>query len=179
MQPCMGSRNRCFFLNDVLIPLCRDGDTIDGSYRNPTQAEVCKALAESDLPIGKTKTMCSRYLRALEERNVIKREKSENDKRGMVIIPLVDELEKLSLRIEDSIEKLVNTMKKAIPGDIEVLLKQNFTVFHRGGNRPNSLPQARFLATGSLPRSPICLSNRSNRLDNRNRVPGQGASHRG
>lgn len=120
------------FLNEVLIPLCRDGDTLDGSYKNPTQAEVCKALAGSDLPIGKTKTMCSRYLRALEERNVIRREKAENDKRGLIIIPLVDELEKLSLRIEDSIEKLVNTMKKAIPGDIEALLKQNFAVFHRG-----------------------------------------------
>ena len=118
------------FLTDILIPLCRDGDTID--YRNPTQAEVCKALGESDLPIGKTRQMCGRYLRALEERNVIRREKAENDKRGMVIIPLVDELEKLSLRIEDSIEKLVNTMKKAIPGDIEALLKQNFAVFHRG-----------------------------------------------
>ena len=120
------------FLNDVLIPLCRDGDTLDGSYKNPTQAEVCKALGESNLPIGKTRQMCGRYLRALEERNVIRREKAENDKRGMVIIPLVDELEKLSKRIEDSIENLVNTYKKAIPGDIEVLLKQNFAVFHRG-----------------------------------------------
>ena len=120
------------FLNEVLIPLCRDSDTLDRSYRNPTQAEVCTALGERDLPIGKTKQMCSRYLRALEERNVIKREKSENDKRGMVIIPLIDTLESLSKRIDENVEELVNTYRKAIPGDIGVLLKQNFTVFHRG-----------------------------------------------
>ncbi len=120
------------FLNEVLIPLCRGGNTLDGSYRNPTQAEVSKALAESDLPIGKTKAMCGRNLRALEERNVIKRVQDEKDKRGLTIIPLLDELEKLSKRIEDSVEELVNTYKKAIPEDIKMLLKQNFTVFHRG-----------------------------------------------
>ena len=120
------------FLNEVLIPACRDVDTLDGSYRNPTQAEVCKALGESDLPIGKTKQMCGRYLRALEERNVIKREKTDKDKRGLVIIPLIDRLDSLSKRIDDSVEELVNTYKKALPEDIEKLLKQNFTVFHRG-----------------------------------------------
>ena len=120
------------FLNEVLIPACRDVDTLDGSYRNPTQAEVCKALGESDLPIGKTKQMCGRYLRALEERNVIKREKTDKDKRGLVIIPLIDRLDSLSKRIDDSVEELVNTYKKALPEDIEKLLKLNFTVFHRG-----------------------------------------------
>jgi hypothetical protein len=120
------------FLNEVLIPVCRYGDTLDGSYRNPTQAEVCKALRESDILIGKTRQMCGRFLRALEERNVIKREKDEKDKRGLVIITLIDTLESLSQRIDESVEELVNTYKKALPEDIEKLLKQNFTVFHRG-----------------------------------------------
>ena len=120
------------FLNEVLIPACRDGETLDGSFRNPTQDEVCKALRGSGLPIGKTKQMCGRYLRALEERNVIKRKENDKDKRGLVIIPLIDTLDSLSKRIDDSVEELVNTYKKALPEDIEKLLKQNFTAFHRG-----------------------------------------------
>ena len=119
------------FLNEVLIPACSEGDTLDGSFKNPAQSEVCKALSESNLSIGKTKQMCGRYLRSLEERNVIKREKSETDKRGLLIIPLIDTLESLSKRIEDSVEELVNTYRKALPEDIEKLLKQNFKAFHR------------------------------------------------
>ncbi len=120
------------FLNEVLIPACQDIQGDSEGYRNPTQAEVCKALAASDLTIGKTKQRCGQYLKALEERNIIKRVQDEEDKRGMRIIPLVDELQNLSRKIEDSVEKLVNTYKKALPEDIEKLLGQNFTVFHRG-----------------------------------------------
>ena len=43
------------FLTEVLIPACRDSATTDGPFRNPTQAEVCRALSESDLDMGKTK----------------------------------------------------------------------------------------------------------------------------
>ena len=120
------------FLNEVLISACQDIQGDSEGYRNPTQAEVCKALWESGLLIGKTKQRCGQYLRALEERNIIKRVQDEEDKRGMRIIPLVDELQNLSRKIEDSVEKLVNTYKKALPEDIEKLLRQNFTVFHRG-----------------------------------------------
>ena len=48
-----------------------------------------------------------------------------------MIIPLIDTLESLSKRIEDSVEELVNTYRKALPEDIEKLLKQNFKAFHR------------------------------------------------
>lgn len=120
------------FLTEVLIPACRDGDATDGPYRNPTQAEVCRALSESDLNLGKTKQRCGQYLKALEERNVIKRVQDEEDKRGLRIIPLVDEIQKLSNKIENSVEELVNTYKKALPEHIDKMLKQNYKPFHRG-----------------------------------------------
>lgn len=120
------------FLNEILIPACLDmkGDSED--YRNPTQAEVCKALLASDFKLGKTKQRCGQYLRALEERYVIKRVQDEKDKRGLRIIPLIDELQKLSKRIEVNVEELVNTYKKVLPKHIEELLRQNFKAFHRG-----------------------------------------------
>ncbi|QRF76208.1 hypothetical protein Thermo_01725 [Thermoplasmatales archaeon] len=140
------TESQFLFLNEVLLPACEANvkNSDEEAYSNPTQAEVCRALAESPLNIGKSKTMCGKYLKALEQRNVIEREKpkgKDQDKRGLVIIPLVDRLTYLSKTIDANIEKLVNLYATAVPQNIDYLLSEHFRAFYMGSEIVNHFPE--------------------------------------
>lgn len=121
------------FVKDALIPACTRKDADDNPIIVDTkQSEVCSFLAGLDNSgIGKTKMSCSNYLRDVEKRGLIDRRKDPEDRRGQIVYPLVDKLSELKDSMEDNIEKLVKLYGTLLPENIDRLLRQGYTAFHR------------------------------------------------
>ena len=133
------------FLTQVVAPAFEDAPDESTSIRQKEIQDrffeylsLCKRNGRVS-HLGTTKESFARYMKDLESRGYVKRDKDENDKRGLKVIPTWSELPQ-TISLSERLKKLVTPMQIADLPNMAYLESQNFTAFLKGQKLVTAYP---------------------------------------